>query len=111
MARALSALGIAGAVVYGIVWVGVAAAQGSRNTDSYVYLGLLTLPLVAVSAGGWIWARHKPALGGLLLTVGGLLMAGWGLFIAVDVGPGWLLSGLAVLAGGVAALRRRPSAA
>lgn len=106
--KLLAAAGLIVAVAYGIAMVGIAATQGSRNTDSYIALCLVTSPLVVVSAAGWLWARRGAARGGLLLTAGGLLMAGWGLFVAVDIGPGWFLSGLAVFAGGLALLCRRP---
>lgn len=108
--RLVGALGILAGVAYGVVWVALAAAQGSRNTDTYVRLLLLTSPLLVVSAVGWTATSRHPAVGRLLLTLGGFLLAAWGLFLAIDIGPGWFLSGLIILAGVLPSFRRRSSA-
>lgn len=106
----LSGIAIIGALAYGSAWVAVSAAYGSRNADSYAILFLLTLPAIVLSAAGWVWAWRRPNRGsGLLLTIGGLVMAGWGLFVAIDMGPGWLLAGLVILASGIYLLRRGPA--
>jgi hypothetical protein len=99
-------LGIAGAIVYGAAWISLAAAQQSRNIDTYLWLGLLTLPLVIMAAIGCAWASAQPRLGGALMIFGGALLILWGAFVSIDVGPGWFFAGLVVLAGGLVILRR-----
>ena len=106
IARLIGLLGIVGAVAYGVAWISLAAAQGSRNTEAYLWLGLMTLPLVVVGAAGYARMPAQPRWGGALMLFGGALLTAWGFFIWIDVGPGWFLSGLAVLAGGFASLKR-----
>lgn len=107
MPRLIGLLGIVGAIVYGAVWISLAAAQQSRNTDAYLWLGLFTLPLVIVAAVGCAWASAQPRRGGALMIFGGALLTLWGAFISIDIGPGWFFAGLAVLAGGFGILKRR----
>ncbi|MGQ9573441.1 MAG: hypothetical protein ACUVV3_09750 [Dehalococcoidia bacterium] len=111
MAKLIGLLGIAGAVTYWAVWTSTAAAEQSPNTAAYVWLGLVTLPLTVVAAVGYAWAPAQPRWGGALVIFSGALLALWGAFITIDIGPGWFFAGLAVLAGGFGILRRRaPSA-
>jgi len=107
VARLIGLLGIVGAVTYWAVWTSTAAAEHSRNTDAYLWLGLFTLPLVIVAAVGCAWASAQPRRGGALMIFGGALLTLWGAFIAIDIGPGWFFAGLAVLAGGFGILKRR----
>lgn len=107
MARLIGLLGIVGAVTYWAVWTSTAAAEQSRNTDAYLWLGLVTLPLVIVAAVGCAWASAQPRRGGALMIFGGALLTLWGAFIGIDIGPGWFFAGLAILAGGLAILKRR----
>ena len=107
MARLIGLLGIVGAIVYGAVWISLAAAQQSRNTDAYLWLALFTLPLVIVAAVGCAWASAQPRRGGALMIFGGAILTVWGAFISIDIGPGWFFAGLAVLAGGLGILKRR----
>lgn len=107
MARLIALLGIVGAVAYWIVWTVSAAAEHSPNTDAYLWLGLVTLPLVIVAALGYAWAPAQPRRGGALMIFGGALLTLWGAFISIDVGPGWFFAGLALLAGGFGMLKRR----
>ncbi len=100
-------LGIVGATVYGAAWISLAAAQQSRNTDAYLWLALVTLPLVIVAAIGYAWASAQPRLGGALMIFGGAFLTLWGAFISIDIGPGWFFAGLAVLVGGFGVLKRR----
>jgi len=105
--RLIGLLGIVGAIVYGAVWISLAAAQQSPNTDAYLWLGLFTLPLVIVAAVGCAWASAQPRRGGALMIFSGALLTLWGAFISIDIGPGWFFAGLVVLAGGLGMLRRR----
>jgi hypothetical protein len=107
VARLIGLLGIIGAVTYWVAWTLSAAAEQSRNTDNYLWLGLLTLPLVIVAAVGCAWASAQPRRGGALMIFGGALLTLWGAFISIDIGPGWFLAGLAVVAGGFGILKRR----
>jgi hypothetical protein len=107
VAKLAGLAGIAGAVTYWVVWTSTAAAQQSRNTDAYVWLGLFTLPLVIVAAVGYAWAPAQPRWGSALVIFSGALLTLWGAFVTIDIGPGWFLAGLAVLAGGLGTLRRR----
>jgi hypothetical protein len=105
--RLIGLVGIVGALVYGAVWISLAAAQHSRNTDAYLWLGSFTLPLVIVAAVGCAWAPAQPRWGSALVIFSGALLTLWGAFVTIDIGPGWFLAGLAVLAGGLGTLRRR----
>ena len=106
MARLIALLGIIGAVAYGVALVSLAAAQEWRDAEPFLWLGLLTLPLVVLGAAGYAWAAARPRGGGAVMLFAGALLTAWGFFIWIDVGPGWFLSGLAVLAGGFASLKR-----
>jgi len=107
VARLIGLLGIVGAVAYWAVWTLTAAAEQSRNTDAYLWLGLFTLPLVIVVALSYAWASAQPRRGGALMIFSGVLLSLWGAFISIDIGPGWFFAGLAVLAGGLGILKRR----
>jgi hypothetical protein len=107
VAKLIGLLGIAGAVTYWAVWTSTAAAGQSPNTDAYLRLGLVTLPLVIVGAFGYAWAPAQARWGSALVIFSGALLTLWGAFVTIDIGPGWFLAGLAVLAGGLAILRRR----
>jgi len=101
--------GVIGAFLYWLIWVAADAAQGSPNTDAYLLLGLVvTVPLLLLASVGCLAYRRWHRAGASLIALSGLLLAGWGLFIAIDIGPGWFLSGLAILAGGLITLPNYP---
>jgi hypothetical protein len=105
-ARLIAVLGIAGAAVYGVALVSLAAAQEWSDAEPFLWLALATLPLVVIGAVGYAWTMARPRVGGAVMLFAGTLLTLWGYFIWIDVGPGWFLSGLAVVLGGFATLKQ-----